>query len=92
MAMILMEMECNLLERAFGGDSPGNDAKSSCPRESQKVITMNTSRSPKSVMTSTQVTIRYLHCGRSTDNRTWSESLVNQTAVSERFGRRYAVV
>ena len=71
----------NLLERAFGGDSLSNDAKSILPKRISKGITEYISFT-KSV-TSTQVTIRYFTLWKEVPITVHGESLVNQTAVSE---------
>ena len=74
----------NLLERAFGGDSLSNDAKSILPKRISKGDNYEYISFTKisDDFNSGNDKILYVVEG-STDNRTWSESLVNQTAVSE---------
>ncbi|MEC7799905.1 MAG: hypothetical protein VX609_01310, partial [Verrucomicrobiota bacterium] len=74
----------NLLERAFGGDSLSNDSKSILPKRISKGDNYEYISFTKisDDFNSGNDKILYIVEG-STDNRTWSESLVNQTAVSE---------
>ena len=74
----------NLLERAFGGDSLSNDAKSILPKRISKGDNYEYISFTKISDDYNKGNDKLLYIVEgSTDNRTWSESLVNQTAVSE---------